>query len=75
MTTEKKLTAGAYATVTFELHGLGHWGEECTMQQILTQAADAARGIIRELEQRHRGVRKIGSIAITSVVVTEEKQP
>lgn len=74
MSTEKTLTAGAYATVTFELHGLGSWGEECTMMQIRRQAEDAARGIIRKLEA-HRGVRKIGSIAITSVVVTEEPRP
>lgn len=39
----KTITASAEVTITLKLHDLGAWGEECTVNQILRQASEAAK--------------------------------
>lgn len=39
----KTITASAEVTITLKLHDLGAWGEECTVNQILKQASEAAK--------------------------------
>lgn len=34
----------AVATITVEVRGLGSWGKECTMEQVVRQAGEQARG-------------------------------
>lgn len=41
--TSKTITASAEVTITLKLHDLGAWGEECTVNQILRQATEAAK--------------------------------
>lgn len=42
--TNKTITASAEVTITLKLHDLGSWGDECTVNQILRQATEAAKG-------------------------------
>lgn len=39
----KTITATAEVTISFKLHDLGAWGEECTVEQILRQAGEIAK--------------------------------
>ena len=61
----KTVTAHAEITITIQAAGLGTWGTECTMDQILKQAEEAA------LRQGHKtlapGVR--AKIEVSNITV------
>ena len=73
----ENLTARARAVVTVEIPIGGTWGSECRLSQVHDQAADEARGAIRNaLTSVHRpaGFRIVGDIVVTAVLVEEVRR-
>lgn len=64
--------AGAKATVTLEIFGLGSWGRTCTLEQVYKQGAVAAEGRIRKHFEGNVSFR-ITSIEVTTISTTEKK--
>ena len=70
---ENRFKATARATVTVEFSLSDTWGDKCTVEQVIKQGRDSARGAMRNLLQNHPGIRMVGEPEIVAVLVTEPR--
>jgi hypothetical protein len=53
--------------------GLGSWGYNYTMDQIVEQARDAVIGRIRRYEEQHKDVLRVIDVDVTAIFTPETK--
>lgn len=67
-----KGSVGASAIVTIKMGGLGAWGANYQMDQIIEQARDEVIGRISRYAQAHKDSLAIVDVKITAIFTPEE---
>ncbi len=68
------MLATAKAKLTIEINSLGSWSSDCRIDQITSQASEAALGVIRKMQEKvNHQIQVVGEPVITTVVIMEEK--
>ena len=71
----KPVTASAVATITVEVHALGSWGTDCSVEQVHRQAGEEAVNYLRNLAKISgtNRLRVVGSPEIKTIIVERNK--
>ena len=66
------LRTTARVKITVEITQTGSWSRTCSVEQVHSQAAEAAIGYLQKLSEQERGkLRVVGKPAVTAVMATE----
>jgi hypothetical protein len=65
------LTGRATVTLTIEVHQLGSWGAKCALEQVRSQAVEAAVGRLQHLGAHHN-FKIVGKPTIGTVTLEEK---
>jgi len=71
---DRRVRASAQATITLRVECGSAWGPNCTVEQVLDQAAEDALGAVRRMiDASKEPIQIVGQPAITMVLAEEKR--